>query len=367
MLPIIKWPGGKDRELKYIIPALPLEYNDFYDPFVGGGSVFAALAARHYFINDFSEELMSLYRAISDDYDAFYNFACHIDDAWVGADRFFDGSEALIGLYTAYRDNQLTEDDFLAAVTDYCASNRVRINNILSEDLAIADNVLFDELVKNLKRKMLRMKVLEAKKNTLSQADVCENIRTAIKSALYMYFRHLYNAGQAPSLQTALFLFIRNYCYSAMFRYSSDGKFNVPYGGMAYNNKRLDRKLDYYRSDEVRERMAVTTLANLDFEIFFEAYQPNEEDFVFLDPPYDSEFSTYAQNEFTRADHLRLANYLVNRCPAKWMLVIKNTDYIYHLYNHPGINIRAFNKAYQVSFMNRNDRSAEHLLITNYR
>ena len=366
MLPIIKWPGGKDRELKYIIPLLPPDYNDIYDPFVGGGSVFAALHGRHYFINDFSEELMSLYRAISDDDAAFYNFARHIDDAWGEADRFFDGSEELIGLYISYRDNRLKKNDFLAAVSDYCIANRARINDILSEELAIAENVLFDEIVKNLKRKMLRMKVLEVRKNTLSQADVCENIRTAIKSALYMYFRHLYNEGQEPSLQTALFLFIRNYCYSAMFRYSSDGKFNVPYGGIAYNNKRLDRKLDYYRSREVRERMAVTTLANLDFEAFFDEFQPTENDFVFLDPPYDSEFSTYAQNEFTRAAHLRLANYLVNHCLAKWMLVIKNTDYIYNLYNHPGIDIRVFNKAYQVSFMNRNDRSAIHLLITNY-
>ena len=93
---------------------------------------------------------------------------------------------------------------------------------------------------------------------------------------------------------------------------------------------------------------------------------PGENDFVFLDPPYDSEFSTYAQNEFSRLDHIRLANYLLNVCPARWMLIIKNTDFIHTLYNHPGINIKAFDKTYQVSFMNRNDRAAQHLLITNY-
>lgn len=90
-------------------------------------------------------------------------------------------------------------------------------------------------------------------------------------------------------------------------------------------------------------------------------------DFIFLDPPYDSEFSTYAKNEFTRADQLRLAQYLTKECEAKWMMIIKYTDFIYDLYaSTPGIQIRTFDKEYLVSFMNRNNRKATHLLITNY-
>ena len=48
------------------------------------------------------------------------------------------------------------------------------------------------------------------------------------------------------------------------------------------------------------------------------------------------------------------------------MLIIKNTDFIYNLYNHPGINISSFDKKYIVSFMNRNNRDVTHLIITNY-
>ena len=48
------------------------------------------------------------------------------------------------------------------------------------------------------------------------------------------------------------------------------------------------------------------------------------------------------------------------------MMIIKNTDFIYGLYAVDGINIRVFDKEYLVSFMNRNDRKAKHLLITNY-
>ena len=109
-----------------------------------------------------------------------------------------------------------------------------------------------------------------------------------------------------------------------------------------------------------------TTIYNLDFEEFLDKANPTEDDFVFLDPPYDSEFSTYAQNEFTREDQERLANYMIHKCKAKWMMIIKNTDFIYGLYNQPGISIKTFDKEYLVSFMNRNDKKVTHLMITNY-
>ena len=47
--PIIKWPGGKEKELQYILPNLP-KFNRYFEPFVGGGSVFMAVQAREYYI-----------------------------------------------------------------------------------------------------------------------------------------------------------------------------------------------------------------------------------------------------------------------------------------------------------------------------
>ena len=55
------------------------------------------------------------------------------------------------------------------------------------------------------------------------------------------------------------------------------------------------------------------------------------------------------------------------------MLVIKNTNYIASLYlegtktaNGDKIYISSFDKKYFVSFQDRNDKNAQHLLITNY-
>lgn len=63
-------------------------------------------------------------------------------------------------------------------------------------------------------------------------------------------------------------------------------------------------------------------------------------------------------------DHIRLSEFCKN-IKSKFMLVIKNTDFIYDLYKE--FNIISFDKKYTVSFQNRNEKEAEHLLITNYK
>lgn len=83
---------------------------------------------------------------------------------------------------------------------------------------------------------------------------------------------------------------------------------------------------------------------NYDFEEFLLKTNPTENDFIFLDPPYDSKFSSYDNNEFNRNDHKRLADYLLNKCKAKWMMIISKTDFIYDLYNQPGIHIQEYDK-----------------------
>ena len=368
--PLLKWAGGKEKELKYILPNLPKQFNNYYEPFVGGGSVFAAIGAGHYYINDLSAELTTLYRHIAGRDATFLNYAEQIEMSWQLATNFFHNHEDLVTLYRKYQSNDVSSDNLHRYILDFCTDNDRELHDLLPSAFTENADILFSEMEKNLLRKMKRMKTLERQKHPLPETDLRANIETAVKSALYMYYRHAYNrslqAGCNDARHSALFLFIRNYAYSGMFRYSSKGEFNVPYGGMGYNAKSLKKKLAYYQSDELLKHFDETTIENLDFEAFLHRHEPQEDDFIFLDPPYDSEFCTYAQNEFTRSDQRRLAEYLLNDCRARWMLVIKHTDFVYDLYHRQGINIRTFDKKYLVSFMNRNDKEATHLLITNY-
>ncbi len=367
--PIIKWPGGKEKELKYILPNLP-KFKRYFEPFVGGGSVFMGINAEEYYINDFSSELIEVYRSIAESDYNFFNYVEKIDFSWKRAEEFFVTHQELKEKYLEYRNNLLGKDELKGFVHDFCNNYRQDILSILSDVYAALPSVLGAEMEKNIFRKMVRMHELEQKKHELPEADLNDNILTAIKSAVYMNYRSLYNnqalAASNTKLHAALFFFIRNYAYSGMFRYSSKGDFNVPYGGIAYNSKLMKKKLDYYRSQQLLNHFRKANIYNCDFEQFLKEAQPEEDDFVFLDPPYDSEFSTYAQKTFTKEDQERLADYMINECRAKWMMIIKNTDFIYDLYNKKGVNIRTFDKEYLVSFMNRNDKKVTHLLITNY-
>lgn len=367
--PIIKWPGGKEKELKYIIPNAP-QFKRFFEPFVGGGSVFMAIKAKEYYINDFSSELIALYNSIAQSDEHFFHYTELMDKSWEKAVSFFKNNLLLVDTYVKYRNEELTKDELKSFVKDFCLNKKDEIINIIGFELSSFSCILTKEMEMNLFRKMSRMNELEKEKHILPESDLLDNIETAIKSAVYMNYRHMYNDKNIEesnkALHCALFFFMRNYAYSGMFRYSSKGEFNVPYGGIAYNSKMMAKKLAYYRSKPLQVHFADAHIYNLDFEEFLRTTQPNKDDFVFLDPPYDSEFSTYAQNDFTKTDQERLANYMINECKAKWMMIIKNTDFIYNLYNKKGINIRTFDKEYLVSFMNRNDKKVTHLLITNY-
>lgn len=367
--PIIKWPGGKEKELKYIIPNIP-NFENFYEPFVGGGAVFMAINAKEYYINDFSSELISLYKYIATSNKEFFDYIERINSSWNNASIFFKSNLTLVDTYIKYRNEIISKDDLKIYIQKYCKERIDDVLNIIGKEFSSYSCILPKEIEINLFRKMTRMNALEREKTYLSKKDINDNIETAIKSAVYMNYRHMYNckdiAQTNKPLYCALFFFIRNYSYSGMFRYSSKGDFNVPYGGIAYNNKYLIKKIKYYNTKTLIDHFDSAHIYNLDFEAFLRKTNPTEKDFVFLDPPYDSEFSNYAQNEFTFKDQERLADYMINRCKAKWMMIIKYTDFIYSLYNQKGIKIRTFEKEYLVSFMNRNDKKATHLLITNY-
>lgn len=109
--PIIKWAGGKEKELKHIIPNVPAYFENYYEPFVGGGSVFTALTANNYFINDKSTELISLYRYIACQNELFFTYLENIIASW---DKISDYAKeripSICEQYKSYRSNNITGD-----------------------------------------------------------------------------------------------------------------------------------------------------------------------------------------------------------------------------------------------------------------
>lgn len=352
MKSILKWPGGKERELPIIRKYIPAYSGRFIEPFVGGGAVFFDTDNANCHINDKSSELINLYSCIQNNDLEFKKYLQLENHEFSTLSKFIDEhSEEILALYKS----NILVDTFI--------KNNIGIFSAIAQKF---NNIFLSELQKNLISKIKRSAKLEGTHGKISDADRINNIEAAIKSAYYMYIRYLLNNSAKLNYgqQAAVFFFIREYCYSSMFRYNAKGDFNVPYGGISYNRKDFAKKINYLFSAELIQKLSATQISCNDFEPFLNSLNLTADDFIFLDPPYDSEFSTYANNEFGAIEQTRLFHYLKNT-PAKILLIIKNTDFIYSLYKND-FNITSFDKKYTVSFMSRNNQQAKHLLITNY-
>jgi DNA adenine methylase len=367
---IIKWAGGKELELRYILPKIPQYFNKYYDPFVGGGAVYFSINSKNMYINDKSKELTTLYELIQNQDNLFFEYLTILNCHWRLIDKIVEKhSQEFIGLYKRYTMGLITKiqaEDFL---TEFIIHNADEFNGILESAYNIDIDKFIHEIITRVINKITRMKIIEDVKGQLSENDITNNFESALKSSFYSHFRNIYNQPQKYKLNkqfsSAIFYFIREFCYSSMFRYNSRGEFNVPYGGIQYNRKDFLKKIQSLKSIEYQSHLENTMIFSNDFEEFLNINSPSSGDFIFFDPPYDSEFKSYANDEFTRNDHIRLANY-INNSKAMIMLVIKNTEFILNLYSNHDLNITSFDKKYLVSFQDRNDKNSEHLIITNY-
>lgn len=65
---IIKWAGGKRAILNKIKPFFPAKFNNYYEPFFGGGAVFFGINTEKAFISDTNENLITTYEQIRDNH-----------------------------------------------------------------------------------------------------------------------------------------------------------------------------------------------------------------------------------------------------------------------------------------------------------
>lgn len=68
--PFLKWAGGKTRMLPVLKQHFPAEFGTYYEPFVGGGAVFFALAPSKAVLADANLRLMRTYAGVRDHADA---------------------------------------------------------------------------------------------------------------------------------------------------------------------------------------------------------------------------------------------------------------------------------------------------------
>ena len=365
--PMLKWTGGKSQELSVIQEYMPEKFENYYEPFIGGGAVWFAIdsTTHNCFVNDYSKELILFYNFVKDRDANFIKYIEEFSNVWEMTTVYMkNNGDVWKDMFLKYRKDEISLEEIKIKLEKEIINNKELCILFNEEDL------LKEEYQKRIIDKIKRIKINDTKKEELPDTEIVKNIESGFKAALYMSARKLYNNKKFKTkniqLWIALYFIMRNYSYSGMFRYNSSGGFNVPFGGISYMTKDLRTKLKYYQKPELLSHLNKSTILQGDFEDFLRENKATTKDFIFLDPPYDSEFSAYEGNKFEAKEQIRLANYFVNECKAKWMMVIKYTDFIYDLYNKSGINIIFFDKKYAVSFMGRNERETQHIIIKNY-
>ena len=131
--------------------------------------------------------------------------------------------------------------------------------------------------------------------------------------------------------------------------------------------KDFNKKIQLFKNNQYINLLKNTIIENLDFEDFFKKYDYfNKNDFIFLDPPYDTDFKNYiSKKEFNRQEHERLKKVL-KKTKAKWLMIINNNTFIHNLYKND-FNIKeVYDLRYNINIKNRINKNNKHLVITNY-
>lgn len=283
MKPLIKYRGGKSKEIPLFIKYVPKRFDTYFEPFFGGGAVFFHLEPQKAVVNDVNAKLMTFYVDVKERYDIV--------------------RQQLDELQKIYEDNQFE----YKRVKELHPNKRVENKN--------------------------------------------EN--------LYYKLRDMFNHKiESRYLDSVVYFFINKTAYSGMIRYNAQGEYNVPFG--RYQN--FNTQLVTYKHHELLQRASLFTG---DYsEIFSMA---TENDFMFLDPPYDCIFNDYGNideaNGFDETEHVRLAaDFRKLKCKA--MMIIGKTPLTVKLY---GDLIKdEYFKSYAVNIRNRFKSESKHIVVTNY-
>lgn len=283
MKPLVKYRGGKSKEIPQIIKHIPRFEGRYIEPFFGGGALYFYLEPKKAIINDINSKLIAFYNGVKTDYDKL----------------------------------------------------RIELDEI--EKLYSLNRRSFEEL----KSKTPELRVEDD------------------NDTLYYQIRDMFNDLSEKKYSDALlYFFINKTAYSGMIRYNSKGEFNVPYGRYTNINTSLVTNAHH-------RLLSNTEILNFDYSNIFEMAEEN--DFMFLDPPYDCIFSDYGNTEhkdgFDEKNHTELANAYKNlKCKA--LMVIGRTPLTEKLYGD--MIVDEYGKSYAVNIRNRFKSTATHILISNY-
>jgi len=165
-------------------------------------------------------------------------------------------------------------------------------------------------------------------------------------------FNQLVKEDKAQKAEAAqLFYYLNRTCFNGLCRFNQRGEFNVPFG--RYKTVNYASDFQVYRNLFRRWSFAATDIEKLVIE---------PDDFIYADPPYDVEFTTYSAGGFSWNDQVRTAELLArHRGPV--VLSNQATDRIVKLYRRLKFKLKFLPAPRRIS-CNGNREVAREVLAT---
>lgn len=159
-------------------------------------------------------------------------------------------------------------------------------------------------------------------------------------------------------------IYLNKACFNGLYRVNSKGEFNVPFG------KKL--KVNTYEGQNIGIIHAYLNFNNIKIlSIDFEAAvkDAKEGDFIYFDPPYDSDtstFNSYTENGFSKDEQIRLSNVFKNLSDRGCYVMLSNHNTVLINELYKDFYIHKITAKRNINSNGKKRGKVEEVIITNY-
>jgi DNA adenine methylase len=347
MKPFFKWSGGKRREAPVVRRFKPSQFDTFYEPFLGGGAIWLDLEHDKNVVNDSYADVMNFYRVLKSDT---HRFVKAINDLSSAYSKEMESVKRDSAVEKQLKSAQAQEQKLYISSYKKAAAGIGTLNkkeyNEEKVGQLIEECAEWNEALAAKKAEIKKLKK-ELNKPVYEIAD-----------KYYYYYRN--NDFDTDFENAVKFYILRQLSFSGMLRFSSDGKFNIPYGWYK-SFKGIEQGVE-----EIQGMLNNTTLMCCDWKESVEG--ATKDDFVFLDPPYTRTFTEYhPTGQFGKEEHEALAAWF-ETTDVPVMIILNRDEFTESLYED--YIIGDYDYKYSIQYRDRmteQDSNAKHFIaINNY-
>lgn len=327
--PILKWVGGKTQIINTLIPYFPKKIENYHEIFVGGGSVLFALLSMvkngsikvsgKVYAYDLNETLIKLYKIIQTHHIELYSTTKKIVEEYNSCKETDDKKEI--------NRNPHNLNEALKYKENYYYWIRKKYNE--------KDNEMKDDMKEDMKDDR-KDEMKDDRKDEMKDEMTDDDIK-----------------------KCSMFLFLNKTCFRGLYRVGPNG-FNVPFG-----NYKKPEVLNIEHLNDIHDLIKDVQFEHKHFNDSLEQ-KFNQNDFVYLDPPYVPEsktsFVNYNENGFNTENHNQLFKK-INDLGSKFMLHNSNVQLVRDSFDKNKYNIYEILCKRTINSKNPSSKSIELLIV----